>query len=124
MTNKTSTTQIGSANDCRFALDFYVFLDEEAWVAYCPALDLSTCAATYNEAVGAFYEMFQLHIETCLETGTLHDDLLSHGWKVRKRDIVPPAFAVLIRKPEMKRLVNGDKSYERIVAPARIPAMA
>lgn len=107
-----------------FLIEFFVFQEEQAYIAYCPALDLSTCAETYNEAIGNFYEMFQLHIETCLENGTLQEDLLAHGWKLRKKNIQPPTFTLLMKKPEMKKLLNSRINFERIVAPARIPVIA
>lgn len=108
----------------RFSIEFFIFQDSGLYIAYCPSLDISTSGKTFNEAVGNFYEMFQLHIECCVESGTLHDDLLAHGWKMRKRDIVPPAFSVLMKKPEMKKLMTGNIGFEKVVVPARIPAFA
>lgn len=84
----------------------------------------STTAPFRALGVGNFYEMLQLHIECCVESGTLHDDLLAHGWKMRKRDIVPPTFSVLMKKPEMKKLMTGNIDFEKVVVPARIPAFA
>lgn len=123
--HKATTAPVGgNAAECRFALSFYVFQEGEAYVAYCPSLDISTCAPSHNEAVAAFFEMFQLHVECCLANGTLEADLLAHGWKLRKGEVLPPTFSALMRKPEMKRLMNGGTCYERVVAPARIPAFA
>lgn len=112
------------ATEYRFSLEFYIFQEDQNYIAYCPALDLSTCAKTYNDAISSFYEMFQLHVECCIESGTLHDDLLAHGWKFRKKSILPPTFSVLMKKPEMKKLMGSNLSFERVVAPARIPALA
>lgn len=79
--NKETMNEIKiNDKEYRFSLDFVVFMEDGAYVAYCPSLDISTCANTYNEAISNFYEMFQLHIETCVECGTLHDDLVAHGW--------------------------------------------
>lgn len=108
----------------RFSLEYYIFMEGTDYVVYCPALDISTCAKTYNEAVSSFYEMFQLHIECCVENGTLQDDLLSHGWRVHKKSITPPTVAFIMKKPEMKKLFGSHLSFERVVAPARIPVFA
>lgn len=108
----------------RFSLEFYIFQENGSYIAYCPSLDISTCAKSYNEAISAFYEMFQLHIECCVENGTLYDDLVAHGWKIGKKTIFPPAFSSLMRKSEMKRLMNSSLNFERVVTPARIPAFA
>lgn len=59
----------------RFSIVFYVFQEAGHYIAYCPALDLSTSGKTYNESIANFYEMFQLHIECCIEFGTLQEDL-------------------------------------------------
>ena len=70
-TDKTET-------EYHFSIEFYVFQENSSYIAYCPSLDISTCAESYNEAISAFYEMFQFHIECCIENGTLHEDLLAH----------------------------------------------
>ena len=76
-----------TSTEYRFSLEFFIFQENGKYVAYCPALDISTCADTYNEAISSFYEMFQLHIECCVESGTLYDDLLAHGWKMKNHDL-------------------------------------
>ncbi len=108
----------------RFSIEFFVFQENGAYIAYCPSLDLSSSGATFNDAVSQFYEMFQLHIECCTANHTLHDDLLAHGWRMQRQQLLPPTFATLMKKPEMKRLMNGNIGFEKIVAPARIPAFA
>lgn len=107
-----------------FTLDFLIFQEDGAYIAYCPSLDISTCADTHNEAISNFYEMFQLHIETCLEMGTLQEDLLSHGWKLRDKSLTPPALITLIKKPEVRKLFDDNRNFERISAPTVIPAFA
>ena len=116
-----SDTNNGQQSEYRFSLEFFVFQENGLQIAYCPSLDISTSGTTFNEAVGNFYEMFQLYIECCVENNTLHDDLLAHGWKVQKKQMLPPTFSVLMRKPEMKKLMKGNIGYEKVVAPARIP---
>lgn len=108
----------------RFVMDFVIFMDGGLFISYCPSLDISSYGDTYNEAISNFYEMFQLHIESCLAAGTLHDDLLSHGWTLRKDGVTPPPLTKLFDKPEMKRLIEGNANFERIATPARIPAFA
>lgn len=116
-----SNTNNVQQSEYRFSLEFFVFQENGLQIAYCPSLDISTSGTTFNEAVGNFYEMFQLYIECCVENNTLHDDLLAHGWKVQRKQMLPPTFSVLMRKPEMKKLMKGNIGYEKVVAPARIP---
>lgn len=108
-------------NEYRFSLEFFVFQENGVQIAYCPSLDISTSGTSFNEAVSNFYEMFQLYIECCVENNTLHDDLIAHGWKLQKKQMQPPTFAVLMKKPEMKKLMGGNIGYEKVVAPARMP---
>lgn len=113
-----------ASREYHFQLIFYVFRESGTYIAYCPALDISTSGDGYNETVANFYECFQLYIETCVECGTLHDDLLAHGWKVEKTDILPPTFSDLMKKSDMEKLMSSGLSFERIVTPARLPAFA
>ena len=103
-------------------MEFFIFQEDGLYISYCPSLDLSSSGETFNEAISNFYEMLQLYIECCIDSGTLHDDLVAHGWRLEREDIRPPKFAILMRKPEMKRLMEGGIGFEKIVAPARIPA--
>lgn len=107
----------------RFDIEFFVFREKDRYIAYCPSLDISTSGDNFNDAVGNFYEMFQLHIECCVEAGTLYDDLEAHGWKIRKKSVTPPSFRALMKQPEMKSLMEGNIGYEKVVAPVRVPAL-
>jgi len=121
---ETSAIDRASGREFRFALEFYVFMQSGKYIAYCPSLDLSSSAESFNDAVSSFYEAFQLYVETCVEMGTLQQDLLGHGWKIKKNGVTPPKFTMLFKKPEMKRLLEGNVNYERLVTPVRIPAFS
>lgn len=64
----------------RFAIEYYIFREDDNLIAYCPSLDISTSSKDYGDTVKNFYERFQIYVETCLEMGTLWDDLKKHGW--------------------------------------------
>ena len=112
------------SREYHFSIEFFVFQEGGNYIAYCPALDISTCASSYNEAISGFYEMFQLHVECCVESGTLYDDLLAHGWKLKKKTMQPPTLVSMMKKPELKKLFSSNISFERVVAPARIPVLS
>lgn len=105
----------------KFLIEFYVFKEGENYIAYCPSLDLSTSAQTFNEAPLNFYEMFQLYVESCVDSKTLQLDLIEHGWRIKKSTIESPKFTTLMRKPEMKRLMQAGIGFEKLVVPVRIP---
>ena len=91
-----------SQGEYQFKIEFLFFQEDGTYIAYCPALDISSPGESFNETVGNFYEMFQLHIECCIENNTLHDDLLAHGWVLEKEDVLPPQFSSLVSKKEVK----------------------
>lgn len=105
-------------------VEFYIFEDENVYIAYSPSLELVTSGKTYNEAIHNFYECFQLHIDYCVEHNTLLTDLMEHGWKVKGTTLVPPTFTTLFKRCEMKELFNRPLNFERIVTPSKIRAVA
>lgn len=107
-------------NEYHFQLAFYVFPENELYISYCPSLDISTSGVDFNEAVSNFCERFRLYIDWCVEHGTLYDDLTTHGWKVKEKRIIPPSFSSLIKKPEIRGLLAGNRTYEKVVIPARV----
>ena len=59
-----------------------LFLKEgETFISYSPALDLSTCGSTFEEAKTNFSEALHLFFQECLKHGTLEAALESYGWK-------------------------------------------
>jgi hypothetical protein len=57
-----------------------VFKEADTFVAYTPALDLSSCGRTFKEAESHFKEAVAIFFEECLRRGTLDDALASLGW--------------------------------------------
>ena len=63
------------------------FLKEGAYyVAYTPALDLSSCGKTLKEAEKMFAEAVQLFFEELERMGTTDEVLSQLGWKKVKRE--------------------------------------
>ncbi len=118
----TTEARVAKQGTYHFQIEFYVYPDNDVYIAYCPSLDLVTSDKTFNEAISAFYEMFQLHMEYCIEAGTLHDDLIAHGWKVGKQQLTPPPPTFIMRQQGMKDLIANGKPFERIISSAQIPA--
>ena len=67
--------------------------EKDSFIAFTPALDLSTCGRTLEEAKKNFAEALVIFFEECLRMGTLNDVLESCGWvKSRKNGWEPPAY--------------------------------
>ncbi len=67
------------------------FLREgKKFVAYTPALDLSTSGLTFAKVKKRFEEAVSLFVEECTERGTLDSALQDLGWKKVKARWEPP----------------------------------
>ena len=67
-----------------------VFKEDKVFVAYTPALDLSTCADTWTEAKKQFAELVGIFFEELERKGTTGEVLESMGWKRMKRSWSAP----------------------------------
>lgn len=76
-------------------LNIAFYREGKRFIAYSPALDLSTCGDTQQQAKKRFEEMLQIFLEETDKTGTLEDVLLECGWKKighAQRCWQPPVF--------------------------------
>lgn len=77
----------------------------DQYVAWTPALDLSTSGHSQKEAQKRFEEAVSLFIEELVEAGTVDEVLSSLGWKKEQRSWTPPKVikerTVKVNIPEM-----------------------
>ncbi len=67
------------------------FLREgDQFVAYTPALDLSTSGDTFEQAKKRFSEIVEIFFEECLSMGTLDTVLSDLGWNKQNSEWNPP----------------------------------
>jgi predicted RNase H-like HicB family nuclease len=67
--------------------------EKESFVAFSPALDLSTCGQTIEEARRNFAEALEIFFEECIKMNSLGEVLESCGWvKDEKRGWEPPVY--------------------------------
>ena len=68
--------------------------EQQTFIAYSPAVDLSTCGRTLAEAKKNFEEAFALFVEECEAMGTLREVLESCGWvrKSHSKKWQPPVY--------------------------------
>ena len=64
--------------------------ESDQFVAYTPALDLSTSGSTLEEAKKNFTEAVGLFFDEIISMGTLEDVLLDLGWQKQEHSFVPP----------------------------------
>jgi predicted RNase H-like HicB family nuclease len=57
------------------------FMEGKKYIAYSPALDLSTCGDTFEQVRERFNEAVDIFFEELLKMGTLEDVLQEYGWE-------------------------------------------
>jgi len=62
------------------------------FVAYTPALDLSTSGRTLEEAKSNFNEAVEVFFNVTISMGTLEAVLLDLGWEKHGQDFTPPVL--------------------------------
>ena len=73
-----------------FNLPVSFLKESDQFVAYTPALDLSTSGPTLEEAKNNFTEAVGIFFDEIVEMGTFEDVLLDLGWKKQNEDFIPP----------------------------------
>ncbi len=73
-----------------FNLPVVILKEGEVFVAYTPALDISTVGETFEEAQKRFEELVAIFFEELLEAGTMKEVLLDLGWTKKDKKLVPP----------------------------------
>ena len=67
-----------------------IFKEGKSYVAYSPALNLSTSAKTYEKAQSRFVEVVHIFFEELSDMGTTDTVLSSLGWQKIKSSWRPP----------------------------------
>lgn len=79
----------------KISLNVAFYREGNTFIAHSPALDLSTCGDTQEQAKTRFEEMLQIFLEETKKMGTLEDVLLGCGWRKaghRQKCWQPPVF--------------------------------
>lgn len=69
-----------------------IFRENKHFIAYTPALDLSTSAESYDEVKNRFSEVVKIFLEELVERGTLKKVLSELGWKKVQKQWLPPTL--------------------------------
>ena len=69
-----------------------VFKEGKHFIAYTPALDLSTSGKTHEQAMARFNEATDIFFEELAQKGTTEEVLLGLGWEKVKKHLAPPSL--------------------------------
>ncbi|MEI6478272.1 MAG: hypothetical protein WCO52_04795 [bacterium] len=73
-----------------FSLPLSIFKEDGVFVAHTPALDISTCGDSVEEAKKSFEELVVLFIQELERKGTTDEVLTSMGWVKANKVWAPP----------------------------------
>lgn len=76
--------------DISFSLPVSILREGSSFIAYTPALDLSTSGSTFEEAQKNFKEIVNIFFQELIEMGTLEDVLKEMGWQKENNNFIPP----------------------------------
>ena len=74
----------------QYSLPVSVIRENKRFVAYTPALDLSTSGKSYAEAQRRFLEISSIFLEELFQKGTASEVLGELGWRKTKKQWQPP----------------------------------
>lgn len=77
-------------NNIKFNINVTIIREGDKFIAYSPALDLSTCGNTYSQAKKRFDEIVNIFFEEIIKKRTCRKVLGDLGWQQEKRKLTPP----------------------------------
>ncbi len=91
-----------------------LFKEAGTWVAYCPALEVSSYGDDKKEAKEAFEEAMQIFLSETERKGTLEKYLLKLGWQLQQKPIAvynQPHFSIQDNKRLLEKnpLIYNEK---------------
>ena len=72
-------------NSLNVNVEVALFQEDGIWVAYCPALEVSSYGDEKHEAKEAFEEAMQIFLSETERKGTLEKYLLKLGWQLQQK---------------------------------------
>ncbi len=76
--------------ELNFTLPVLITKQNKCFVAYTPALDLSTSGKTEKDVKKKFVEIVEIFLEELVEANTIDDVLSEFGWKKVQKKWSPP----------------------------------
>ena len=106
--------------DISIRVSVYTFREGDNVIAYCPSLDLSGYGRTQKEAKESFGVVMKDYLDYCTSEGTLHEDLISHGWQMEPRHAAEPTLQHMIRRNRELRDILDLPHYSKFSKTASV----
>lgn len=105
-----------SGNSIIVNIEVILFQEKETWIAYCPALELSSYGDDETDAKKAFEEAMEIFISETDRKGTLERYLLKLGWQLQQKPKPVYNPPVLSLQKEKNLLGKNSRIYKEKVA--------
>lgn len=108
-------------------LGVYLFKEDNVFITYCPALDLSGYGYDEREAKLSFAEVMRQYLDYCLHKHTLVKDLQRLGWNIKsmkQRKIKSPDVITLLKRNPAFKDIMEHKDYAKYTEQLTIPELA
>ena len=105
-------------------LAIFLFKEDDNYIAYSPALDLSGYGKTEEEARDSFNIVLKEYFDYAINEGTLYKDLKEHGWNVKQHTVETPKISMLILKNAELSNILDKKDFKKYHEPINVPAFA
>lgn len=92
-----------------FSLPVDIIKEGDSFIAYSPALDLSTVGDTFEEAQKRFREAVQIFFEEITQKGTINEVLTELGWQKVNKEFIPPV--VISSRTQSFSISNLSATY-------------
>lgn len=103
------------------------FIEDQAHIIYCPALDLSGSGNTESRARESFATVVSEYLNYTTHKGTLWTDLRKLGWTVtrsKKKHASPPPMSELLENNEEFSRIFDNLPYKKFDTGVSLPAYA
>lgn len=94
------------------SVSVYVYQEGDAYVSYCPSLDLAGSGESEAQARASFRVVLDEYIAYCVKNNTLHDDLTNHGWLKGGASSSSPSLSDLLENNSLRDIME-TKEYSR-----------
>ncbi len=105
-------------------LAIFLFKEDDNYIAYSPALDLSGYGKTEEEARCSFDIVLKEYFDYSVSEGTLFQDLKNHGWNVKQHEVETPKISMLISKNAELSNILDKKDFKKYHEPINVPVFA
>lgn len=102
----------------KVSLDLIEFKENNAYIIYSPALDLSGYGYTRREAMNSFSETIRAFLDYAQQNNTLEAELRKLGWNVKQKndnDVHPPDLFFLMQKNQQLKDIINHQEFKKSV---------